>query len=171
MRSPAVLALMLLLLAGTVQAQDPCFSDTDWQALQRSTAADGEARPVLLYVWSPRMVLSAQHAAEVRQVAVDLGVDWLPVHDGRVPAGEIREAVQTLDVADRQALAQSQPLCARELIDADAWRHFPTAWLVQQGRADTRPLVSAMPPVYWRLGLQERLLPVTTTQNQEQHLP
>ena len=157
MRSPAVLALMLLLLAGAAQAQDPCFSDTDWQALQRSTAADGEARPVLLYVWSPRMVLSARHAAEVQQVATDLAIDWLAVHDGRVPDSEIQQARQTLDAASQQALAHSQPLCAQELIEADAYRHFPTAWLVQQGRAETRPLVSAMPAAYWRLGIEERL--------------
>ena len=40
MRSPAVLALMLLLLAGAAQAQDPCFSDTDWQALAQSQPLD-----------------------------------------------------------------------------------------------------------------------------------
>ena len=147
-----VLASAAVLMSPAIRAES-CLDEAQWQALQQQSGT----QPVLLYVWSPRMVLSARHAAEVQQVATDLAIDWLAVHDGRVPDSEIQQARQTLDAASQQALAHSQPLCAQELIEADAYRHFPTAWLVQQGRAETRPLVSAMPAAYWRLGIEERL--------------
>lgn len=58
---------------------------------------------------------------------------FIPVHDGRVPESEIREALAALppDVAAQQRqspvayrMQASQPLCAPSLIAQDAYRHF-----------------------------------------------
>lgn len=154
------LCLMAWHVMAAPRAADSCFSEADWQALQRSTARTG-ASGVLLYVWSPRMVLAAVHAHEVAQVAAEEGLQFVPVHDGRLPPAELQQALQAL--AQRQqslgqpdVLASTRAFCTPSLVQQDAYRHFPTAWLVQAGRHHPVPLVSAMPPEYWRLGIRLR---------------
>ncbi|MDO5653398.1 MAG: hypothetical protein Q4G39_04770 [Brachymonas sp.] len=148
-------------------AQPPCFDEAQWQTLQRSSA-DTTATPLhkaLLYVWSPRMVFSAVHAHEVQQVAQSLGLRFVPVHDGTLPAQEVSDALAVLPqrlpagsvVPDPHPLQASVPLCAPSLVERDAYRHFPTAWVVQDGSFHPVPLVSAMPPRFWKMGLQQRL--------------
>ena len=144
-----------------------CFDEAQWQALQQSTTGHGGATSpkALLYVWSPRMVFSAIHAHEVQQEAQALGLRFVPVHDGRLPPEEVAQALAVLpqklpvgSVAPKpHPLQSSQALCAPSLVERDAYRHFPTAWVVQQGSFHPVPLVSAMPPQFWRMGLQQRL--------------
>ena len=152
-----------------------CFDEAQWQALQRSTVAQPGQAPAkaLLYVWSPRMVFSAVHAHEVQQEAQALGLRFVPVHDGRLSAEEVAQALAVLphklqkqqNLVPGSAAPQlyshplqmSMPLCAPSLVERDAYRHFPTAWVVQQGGFHPVPLVSAMPPHFWRMGLQQRL--------------
>lgn len=159
--------LALAAAGGQTQVQaaagQPCFSEEDWQALQRVSAPGGDGS-ALLYVWSPRMVLSAVHAHEVQTVAQSLGLQFVPVHDGRLPQQELEQALLALDArpdthASQPAhvLHQSQPLCASSLIGQDAYRHFPTAWVVLKGGYHPTPLVSAMPKAYWRLGILLRM--------------
>ena len=157
--------------AVTQIAAPACFDEAQWQALQQSTAAhmtkDGSATPhkALLYVWSPRMVFSAIHAHDVQQEAQALGLRFVPVHDGRLPPEEVAQALAVLPqklpagsvAPNPHPLQSSQALCAPSLVARDAYRHFPTAWVVQQGSFHPVPLVSAMPPQFWRLGLQQRL--------------
>ena len=158
--------LWLLVLGGAVCAKTAlqwgaattCLDDAGVQRL----LAESRHHPILLYVWSPRMVLSAEHAHEVAAVAADMGVQFVPVHDGRVPSTEIQEAVQAVPARaairpEQNVLVHSQPLCAPVLEQRDSYRHFPTAWVVQQGSFHPVPLVSAMPPQFWRMGLQQRL--------------
>lgn len=161
------------------RAATKCFDEAQWQALQRSTAqsAKQHAGKALLYVWSPRMVFSAVHAHEVQQEAQALGLRFVPVHDGRLPAEEVAQALAVLpqklqkqqNLVPGSAALQSHlrphplqasvPLCAPSLVERDAYRHFPTAWVVQHGSFHPVPLVSAMPPRFWRMGLLERLQP------------
>ena len=166
----------LLLWLGVVLASAPyaaaapvlkpaCFGDAQWHALQKDSARR-KMPGFLLYVWSPRMVLSLLHAHEVQAVARSMDMHFIPVHDGRVPETEIREALAALppDLAAQQLqspvayrMQASRPLCAPSLIGQDAYRHFPTAWVVWAGRVHPLPLVSAMPPAYWRMGMEQRL--------------
>jgi hypothetical protein len=125
----------------------------------------------LVYVWSPRMVLSAQHAAQVQQQATAAGLLWRPVHDAQLPADERLAALAKLahaHPASSQALQNSQPLCDAQLIARDALRHFPTAFVwrdVPQVEAHLArgwagaPIVGAMPAPFWADALRERLLP------------
>lgn len=163
-------------------AAPACFDEAQWRALQRSTAhpagqgaEQGAVSKALLYVWSPRMVFSAVHAHEVQQEAQALGLRFVPVHDGRLPAEEVAQTLAVLpqklqkpqNLAPGRAAPQpyshplqtSVPLCAPSLVEHDAYRHFPTAWVVQHGSFHPVPLVSAMPPRFWRMGLLERLQP------------
>lgn len=176
--SPTVVAAS----ASVPPAMPACFDEAQWLALQRSTAhpvEQGAADKVLLYVWSPRMVFSAVHAHEVQQEAQALGLRFVPVHDGRLPAAEVAQALAVLPQKLQEMqnlvpgsaapqlyshlhphpLQTSVPLCASSLVERDAYRHFPTAWVVQNGSFHPVPLVSAMPPRFWRMGLMERLHP------------
>ena len=163
-------SLLMALSAAQAGAQTDataCFGEEQWQALQHSTASGSfvASRGALLYVWSPRMVFSAIHAHEVQQEAQALGLRFVPVHDGRLPPEEVAQALAVLpqklpagSVAPKpHPLQSSQALCAPSLVEREAYRHFPTAWVVQQGSFHPVPLVSAMPPQFWRLGLQQRL--------------
>ncbi len=143
-----------------------CFES---QAL--TTLNPGATQGTLVYVWSPRMVLSAQHAAEVQHQASAVGLHWLPVHDAQVPQGERLAALAKLAhlyPASSQALQNSQPLCDAELIARDALRHFPTAFVWRDALQGVRlpargwsgnPIVGAMPAPFWASALRERLLP------------
>ena len=131
---------------------------------QRGLASD---QPVLLYLWSPRMVLSVQHAHAVQQVAQSLGLQWLAVRDPRLPQAEAEAALTTLPAAAAQALHPAQALCDQGLLmQAQTLRHFPTAWVFRRevvgesvGAAWQQqglPIVSAMLPVFWRQAILER---------------
>ncbi len=163
-------SLFMALSAAQAGAQidgPACFGEEQWQALQRSTASGSSvtSRGALLYVWSPRMVFSAIHAHEVRQEAQALGLRFVPVHDGRLPAEEVVQALAVLPqrlpdgrpLSGPHPLQASIPLCAPSLIERDAYRHYPTAWVVQQGGFHPVPLVSAMPARFWKMGLLQRL--------------
>ena len=129
-------------------AHAECFSDTSWQQLQNQS----QQQPALLYVWSPRMVLSVQHAAEVASVAEQQGLRFVPVVDGRISAQEIADTLPA-----GHLLQASPALCSPQLENQYAYRHFPTAWVVQHGTYHPQPLVSAMPPQWWRKGIQLRM--------------
>jgi hypothetical protein len=142
-------------------AQASC---SHWQAAASDWPAPAAGqRGVLLYLWSPRMVLSVQHAAQVRQIAVAAGLRWQAARDPRVPADEGAAALASASAVVQAALQGSPPLCdAALLAQGQSLRHFPTAWLwrldaqtawQQQGR----PIVGAMPPAFWQQALAERL--------------
>ena len=120
----------------------------------------------LLYVWSPRMVLSVEHAAAVRDLARSLGLHWHPVHDPAIAATELQAALNSQNHgsqrANYRALKDSQALCNADLMDEQhALRHFPTAYVLYAKGGEVRiageAIVGAMPLAYWRLALQQRL--------------
>jgi len=127
-------------------------------------SATGQRR-VLLYLWSPRMVLSAEHAGEVQAVAQALGLAWLPVFDPRLPQAEVNAALASAAIPPlaRTALRASWPLCDRALLQApQTLRHFPTAFVYVQDEKGAwqrlgLPIVSAMPSVFWREAIEQRL--------------
>jgi hypothetical protein len=160
-----LIGINIALICSLSSAAD-CFES---QAL--TTFKSVSKQGALVYVWSPRMVLSAQQAAEVQQQATAAGLRWQPVHDAQVPADERLAALAKLAhayPASSRALQNSQPLCDAQLIARDALRHFPTAFVwrdAPQGEAlPTRgwagtPIVGAMPAPFWAGALRERLLP------------
>jgi hypothetical protein len=116
----------------------------------------------LLYVWSPRMALSATQARLAAESAKALGLQFVPLVDGRIPIDEWQSALQTLAASqaiDAEVLAISQVLCAPKLIDKDAYVHFPTAFVVKGGEIHPNRLIGAMPANFWLQGIQERLPP------------
>ena len=117
-----------------------CFDDKKWQSLQSSDVG------TLLYVWSPRMVLSAHNAATAQAAASALGLQFTAVYDGRLNPEEVAEALQQLakhpDAGTRasaSALRYSQPLCSPALEQRDALGHFPTAWVVRAFTSPAQP--------------------------------
>ncbi|MGA8513682.1 MAG: hypothetical protein WB821_02780 [Burkholderiaceae bacterium] len=138
----------------------PCFDDKN---LSASRAEPAQA--TLVYVWSPRMVLSAQHAASALRQAHQQGLAFVAVHDARVPGDELQAALARLAstpdaiwLPSVQALSASQSLCAATLIARDALRHFPTAFVVQaSGLVHRHAIVGAMPEAAWAHSIALRL--------------
>lgn len=134
------------------------------QALDAFASAQDKDAEALLYLWSPRMVLSVQHAHQVRLVARARGLLWLPMLDPRVPQAEAETALQTLAPWQAAALRPVQPLCDHDLLQAgQTLRHFPTAWVWQRPAASNLwqqqglPIVSAMPAQFWDQAIVQRL--------------
>lgn len=147
------------------QATLQCFADSDWS----------QVRSAVVYVWSPRMVLSVTQAALVARAAKAQGLQFIPLVDARLPPGEWQEALQQLatplaiQTAQRQpggtpnmldsvaALAPTRPLCSAQLIQLDAYRHFPTSFVVNGPSPHPSPIVGAMPQDFWTQALRLRL--------------
>jgi hypothetical protein len=134
-----------------------CFDDKNMALVQQETQA-------LLYVWSPRMALSAQHAASVQRQAREQGLRFVAMHDARVPAEEIDAALRSMVrsgvtalINSAAVLQKSEPLCANTLLERDALRHFPTAFVLLPDGPHRHPIVGAMPPEAWAQSLQQRL--------------
>jgi hypothetical protein len=143
------------------------------EILKNACAQDLEtAAPSLVYMWSPRMVLSALHADVARQQAALHGLQFTPLHDPRLPAPEVQEALARLassQPASAAALHASAPLCHAGLLGRLALRHFPTAfvWMGAPSEAQNttrtghgwaaQPIVGAMPAAYWSRSILARL--------------
>ncbi len=126
-----------------------CFSDQDLSNTHQA----------LVYVWSPRMVLSALEAKNAAEQAKQLSYTFIPVVDGRLPVQEWQAALsrlQNLSPISAQVLAPSQALCANGLIHNLAYRHFPTAYFIWQGKTAGHPIVGAMPSEFWQMAIEQR---------------
>ena len=135
-----------------------CFDDAK---LGHSTRLQ---QPSLLYVWSPRMALSATQAHLAADAAKAAGLKFVPLVDGRLPASEWQSALRTLAASqpkDAEALANTEPLCSSKLVEKDAYAHFPTAFVIKSGDTHPNRLIGAMPAHFWELGINERLNPKT----------
>lgn len=114
----------------------------------------------LLYVWSPRMALSATQAHLAADAAQAAGLNFVPLVDGRIPADEWQSALRTLATMqplDAEVLAGTETLCSLKLIEKDAYTHFPTSFIVSNGNIHPKRLIGAMPGNFWIQGIQERL--------------
>ena len=140
-----------------------CFDDKKLSAVTQQANT-------LVYVWSPRMVLSAQHAAAVQRQAQQQGLLFVAVHDAQLPQAEIdaarsRMAASNDSATQRSAasLQDSLALCAHALVQRDALRHFPTAFVLRSpgsnGHASVHrhPVVGAMPETAWAGSLAQRM--------------
>ena len=110
-------AILIAALATSAWAT-ACFDDKSLQALDTL-----QGQGALLYVWSPRMALSAQHAASAQRQAQRLGLRFVPLHDANVPQAELdaaRQRLLGLGLDSANAVASSLPLCAASLIERDA---------------------------------------------------
>ena len=132
-----------------------CFSDQDLLNTHQA----------LVYVWSPRMVLSALEAKNAAEQAKQLSYAFIPVVDGRLPEQEWQAAIsrlQNLAPLSAQVLATSQALCATGLIHNLAYRHFPTAYLIWQGKTAGHPIVGAMPSEFWHMAIEQRQMQIAS---------
>jgi hypothetical protein len=152
-----LIASFLIAACATFTWANECFDDKEMALVQLETKA-------LLYVWSPRMVLSAQHAASVQQQARAQSLRFVAMYDPRVPAEEVDAALRSMVrsgvtalINSAAVLQKSEPLCANTLLERDALRHFPTAFVLLSDGPHRQPIVGAMPPEAWAQSLQQRL--------------
>jgi hypothetical protein len=181
--SAALLAALLLITLQARNAQaSVCFDDADLTQLK---SASHSAPGMLVYVWSPRMAYSLHNMAAARQAAAAAGLEFVVLHDSRVPSDELNQAHSALLMHEfrqsnwlslpeqhkfqKQVLATtpplaslvqtSRPLCAQQLIQLEALRHFPTAFVIGAGLVHTHPIVGAMPQTAWQLSITQRMQP------------
>lgn len=148
------LAILFIAIKVSITPAMACFDD---ESLLKLASA---SRPSLIYVWSPRMVLSVTQAHLASEQAKALGLQFVPVVDGRLPASEWQAALSNMaasPVVDASVLSASEPLCSPQLIEKDAYLHFPTAFVLQNGRFHPQKLVGAMPANFWHMGINARL--------------
>jgi hypothetical protein len=158
-----LIASILIAACASFAWASECFDDKEMVLVQQETKA-------LLYVWSPRMVLSAQHAASVQQQAREHGLRFVAVHDARVLADEVHAALRSMVhsgvtalINSASSLQKSEPLCANSLLERDALRHFPTAFVLLPSGPHRHPIVGAMPPGAWAQSLEQRLAQPSAT--------
>lgn len=147
-------ALLFVAIQAYITPAIACFDDVTLSKLVQSS------RPSLVYVWSPRMVLSVTQAHLAAEQAQSLGVQFVPVVDGRLSGSEWQAALKKMadsGTADVAVLNGSEALCSPRLIEKDAYLHFPTAFVLQNGQIHPQKLIGAMPAGFWRQGLLARL--------------
>jgi hypothetical protein len=130
-----------------------CFDDEALNQLAQRSASTG----TLLYVWSPRMVLSVSQANMAAQAAKTQGLDFFPLVDARVPRLEWQAALKRTSTTNARLLRASQPLCAAQLMEQDALRHFPTSFVLTARGTHRFPIIGAMPAQAWQHSVAQRL--------------
>jgi hypothetical protein len=146
-----------------------CFDDIKLANIQAQSK-----RGAMVYVWSPRMVYSVQLMTIAARAAAVNGLDFVVVHDGRVPAKElftfkskpsISQSGAEINIEEQDLATPpyfpltdaSVPLCAAELLNNEALRHFPTAFIVTAQGVHRHPIVGAMPTAAWQSSIAQRL--------------
>lgn len=114
-----------------------CFSDQELRGLSGHT---------LVYVWSPRMMYSVTNMQTASEAAAAAGLSFVALHDARVPENELPALA-----------AASRALCSAHLIEREALRHFPSAFVVTSGGVHAYPIVGAMPLHAWVSSIDQRL--------------
>jgi hypothetical protein len=153
-------AIVVIAACASNTPASTCFDDETLQNLAVRSAND---TGTLVYVWSPRMVLSVSQARYAAHAAGQQGLDFLAVHDASVPVAEIQAALRRASARGASSaraarhLRASQALCAPQLIQRDALRHFPTAFVLSASGTHRFPIVGAMPPKFWQRSIAQRL--------------
>jgi hypothetical protein len=143
--------------SSTAHSQTACVDD---EQLQNIAMRSGNDTGTLVYVWSPRMVLSLTQAHLAAQAAAQQGLDFFPLRDARVPDAEIADALKAARAHSPEgtaAVSNSSTLCATVLIEAQALRHFPTAFVLTARGTHRFPIVGAMPLAAWQRSITQRL--------------
>jgi hypothetical protein len=86
----SIAVALVSVLASAAHAQPTCFDEPSLQA------AELRGDSALIYVWSPRMVLSATEAGHVRRSAAEQGLAFWPVHASNLPEPERLAAIAHL---------------------------------------------------------------------------
>jgi hypothetical protein len=167
----SIFAILFIATQAVSATANACFDDKKLDIQMHPQQGSSGS---LLYVWSPRMVLSATQAHLAADAAKAAGLQFVPLVDGRLPAIEWQSALRTLAATqpkDAEALATSEPLCSSKLVEKDAYSHFPTAFVVKSGdmppNVHPNRLIGAMPAQFWAQGIQERLRPSNDVSNVE----
>ena len=164
-----LIALIFIALYAVNTSASECFDNENLARL--STASQ---RGTLIYVWSPRMVYSVQQMLIAARAAAISGLEFVAVHDSRVPKSELYSyqssrvsaptgssiKLEDEDLATPPYLSiadTSQPLCAATLLKHDALRHFPTAFIVTAQGVHRHSIVGVMPPAAWHSSIAQRL--------------
>ena len=168
-RSLMFIALILGAFRAYSMPASECFDDKKLISMQANSQ-----RGAVVYVWSPRMVYSVQQMHIAARAAAANGLDFVVVHDARVPEKEMFSFKNTTSLPQRSTeinineqdlatppyfpiLETSVPLCAAKLLQSDAMRHFPTAFIVTTQGVHRHPIVGAMPPAAWQSSIEQRL--------------
>lgn len=161
-------ALFLIAICADFARASACFGN---ESLAKLSA---QQRPTLVYVWSPRMVYSVHNLALASRAAAISGLAFVVLHDERVPPQELAqlpwpsatahpiEMHATADLATPPFVSPadfSQALCAPALLEREALRHFPTAFVVTKKGIHPQPIVGAMPLSAWQQSIAQRLQP------------
>jgi hypothetical protein len=167
-RLRALLALIVIAACARPARSNGCFDEKN---LVYAMHQAGRAKPVLLYVWSPRMVYSVHNMTHAATAAANAGMDFVALHDSRVPPAEwlalstARPSAAPLSTPEAATpgvpslVHSSLALCAQQLIDRDALRHFPTAFVIAARGLHPHPIVGAMPLAAWQQSITLRLTP------------
>lgn len=149
---------------------DSCFDDKNLEQIQ----SQAQQRGTLIYVWSPRMVYSVHNAAMASRAAAAAGLDFVVLHDMRLPDQELMQvrearhsiapsfdskALQEMDLATPpffSPLDNSRPLCSEQLVGREALRHFPTSFVINAHGIHPHAIVGAMPWSAWVSSLDQR---------------
>ncbi len=128
----------------------------------------------VIYVWSPRMVLSLLHADDVANQAKAAGLRFIPVIDSRVLEEEWRDALKSAErsslskLEHASILQKSLSLCASRLTGMDAYQHLPSVFMVHSGQLQATKWTGAMNPDVWArafyAGLRQQKPDLTTEQ-------
>jgi hypothetical protein len=97
----AFFALLLIAFGAISVRVNACFDDKHLQSLH----SDAQQRGTLVYVWSPRMVYSVDNVAMASRAAAVAGLDFVVLHDARVPSAEISQT-QAMSAAAASAGSQ-----------------------------------------------------------------
>ena len=160
--SKHLFAILLVAIQAIITPATACFDENKLEKQLETTPSS------LIYVWSPRMVLSVTQAHLAAEQAALLGMQFVPLVDGRISAAEWQGAIKKVAEGDKTSadevavLGASQVLCARSLIEKDAYLHFPIAFVAQNGQIHPSKLVGAMPAKFWRMGIAARQTPLNT---------
>lgn len=162
-RTSGLHAIVLWLLSAVALCACSAPGTSAQESATRACVNDSQIKalgPTLVYVWSPRMVLSALEAHQAKAAADAKGLQFVSLVDGRLPTSEWKAALarlERLSPLSAEVLAVSAPLCAPQLVSHLAYRHFPTGFLILQGQVHPAPLVGAMPQGFWSEALRLRM--------------
>lgn len=120
------------------------------------TPASFADRCTVYYLWSPRMALSAQHAATALSVAQQVGMRYQIHHPAGISDAEISATLASLRPNHPRSAALLHVSTPLEPAQATGrvFSHYPTVWLQRGGQASS-PVTGVMPEPYWSRALRQ----------------
>jgi hypothetical protein len=125
------------------------------QSCLAPSALLGSSQPVVLYVWSPRMVQSVLQAPNAKLAADKSGASFVTALDPRVPQSEVDAALRATSPDIQAVLKNSRPLCEDAL--EHALDHAPTLFIIAQQHVHKHRIIGVMSAREWRKAITLRL--------------